>query len=327
MQPVKKFLIAVLTVFVSIVIMFLVIQNIPGNPVEMLANDIIQKQNVQYDVAYARAKSILNYDPDLPIVQRFFIYIQGLATGSLGVSMAYNKPVRDIVSSALPWTFLVVSLSLLLSFAVGILLGIYIAWKRSRALDVAMVAYQSVLGAIPNYVFAYLLVFLFSVTLGWLPDRGAYSTSVTVGWNLPFIQNVLQHAFLPVMSYFLTTVGGWVLSMKANSLSVLGEDYINYAQVRGLPNRRILIHYLSKNAILPMITTLAVSFGLMFGGSPLIENLFMYPGVGYYLNQAISRRDYPLMEGMFLMIIVMVVLCSLFAEFLYKYLNPRLREK
>ena len=323
----KKFIIAILTVFVSMVIMFLVIQNIPGNPVEMAANNIMQQQNVQYDVAYARAKSLLNYDPDLPIMQRFLIYIRGLATGSLGVSMAYNKPVRDLVSSALPWTFLVVSLSLLLSFVVGILLGIYIAWKRSKALDVIMVAYQSILGAIPNYVFGYLLIFLFSVTLGWLPNRGAYSTSVTVGWNWPFVQDVLQHAFLPVMTFFLTTVGGWVLAMKANSLGVLGEDYITYAQVRGLSNHRILIHYLTKNAILPMITTLAVSFGLMFGGSPLIENLFMYPGVGYYLNQALSRRDYPLMEGMFLIIIIMVVACSLIAEFLYKYLNPKLREK
>ena len=323
----KKFIIAILTVFVSMVIMFLVIQNIPGNPVEMAANNIMQQQNVQYDVAYARAKSLLNYDPDLPIMQRFLIYIRGLATGSLGVSMAYNKPVRDLVSSALPWTFLVVSLSLLLSFVVGILLGIYIAWKRSKALDVIMVAYQSILGAIPNYVFGYLLIFLFSVTLGWLPNRGAYSTSVTVGWNWPFVQDVLQHAFLPVMTFFLTTVGEWVLAMKANSLGVLGEDYITYAQVRGLSNHRILIHYLTKNAILPMITTLAVSFGLMFGGSPLIENLFMYPGVGYYLNQALSRRDYPLMEGMFLIIIIMVVACSLIAEFLYKYLNPKLREK
>jgi len=173
---------------------------------------------------------------------------------------------------------------------------------------------------------AYLLVFLFSVTLGWLPARGAYSTATTMGFNLPFITDVLRHAVLPVLAFFLTTVSGWILSMKANSLSILGEDYITYAQVRGLSNRRILLSYLSKNAILPMITNLAISFGLLFGGSPLIENLFLYPGVGYFLNNAIAKRDYTLMQGMFFVIIIMVVASSLIAEFLYKYLNPRLRE-
>lgn len=322
----KKLLIAILTILIAMVVMFTVIQSMPGNPVEIMASDIMKKENVQYNVAYERAKAILNYDPDIPLVQRFLMYIKGLSTGNLGSSLTYKKPVADLVLAALPWTILMVSSSLILSFIVGVLLGIYIAWKRSKALNAALIVYQSILGSIPNYVFAYLLVFLFSVTLGWLPARGAYSTQVEIGWNMPFVLDVLRHALLPVLAYFFTTVSGWIISMKANALSILGEDYIGYAKVRGLPKRRILLSYLTKNAILPMVTSLAVSFGLLFGGSPLIENLFMYPGVGYYLNQAIARRDYPLMQGMFLIIIIMVVLCSLLAEFLYKRLNPRLRE-
>lgn len=323
----KKIGIALLTIVIAAIVMFIVIQNLPGDPVDMLAADLARSENIQYDIAYDRAKAILNYDPDVPIWKRFLDFVGELATGNLGDSITYKKPVTSVIGDALPWTLLVVSLSLLISFLVGVLLGIFIAWKRSKILDSALIAYQSILGSIPNYVFAYLLVFLFSITLRWLPARGAYSTQVTVGFNLPFILDVLKHAVLPVGAYFFTTVAGWVLSMKANSLSILGEDYITYAQVRGLPQRRILIHYLSKNAILPMITSLAVSFGLLFGGSPLVENLFLYPGVGYYLNKAISGRDYPLMQGMFFSIIVMVVLSSLVAEFLYKYLNPRLREK
>jgi peptide/nickel transport system permease protein len=139
--------------------------------------------------------------------------------------------------------------------------------------------------------------------------------------------DVLKHAILPVLAYFLTTVSGWILSMKANSLSIMGEDYITYAQVRGLPNRRIVLTYLSKNAILPMITNLAVSFGLLFGGSPLIENMFFYPGVGYFLNNAIAKRDYTLMQGMFFVIIIMVVASNLLVEIMYRYLDPRLREQ
>lgn len=323
---IKKLLISLLTIFIALIAMFLIIQSMPGDPVDIMATDIMKRENVQYQIAYERAKAILNYDPDVPLLERFGTYATGIVTGNLGVSMTYQKSVASVIGGALPWTLLVVSLALLLSFAVGVLLGIYIAWRRSKILNSVLIGYQSIFGAIPNYVVGYLLVFLFSVTLGWFPARGAYSTAVTPGFNFSFIVDVLYHAFLPVLTYFLTTVAGWVLSMKANSLSVLGEDYITYAQVRGLPKRRILITYLSKNAILPLVTSLAVSFGLLFGGSPLIENMFFYPGVGYYLNKAIASRDYPLMQGMFFIIIVMVVISSLVAEFLYKYLNPRLRE-
>lgn len=323
---VKKFLMAILTILVAMALMFIVIQCMPGDPVDIMATDIMKNQSVQYEIAYERAKAILNYDPDMPLIQRFVNYVKGIATGNLGMSMTYQRSVSSIVGAALPWTFLVVSLSLFLSFTVGVLLGIYIAWRRSTLLNTILIGYQSIFGAIPNYVLGYMLVLLFAVALGLFPARGAYSTNVTPGFNAPFIRDVIYHACLPVMTYFLTTVAGWIMSMKANSLSVLGEDYITYAQVRGLSKGRILTMYLSRNALLPLVTSLAVNFGLLFGGSPLIENLFIYPGVGYYLNRALSARDYPLMQGMFFIIITMVVLSSFVAELLYKYLNPRLRD-
>lgn len=307
--------------------MFVIIQSMPGNPVDIMATDIVKNESIEYALAYERAKTILNYDPDVPLFERFVEYSTSMLSGDFGTSMTYKKNVTEVVGDALPWTLLVVSLSLLLSFSVGVLLGIYIAWRRSKLLNTILIGYQSIFGAIPNYVIGYLLVFLFSVTWGLFPARGAYSTNVTVGFNAMFILDVLKHSFLPVLTYFLATVASWTMSMKANSLSVLGEDYITYAQVRGLSKRRILVTYLSKNALLPLVTSLAVSFGLLFGGSPLIENMFLYPGVGYYLTKAISSRDYPLIQGMFFMIIVMVVISSLAAEFLYKYLNPRLRER
>ena len=318
---------ALFTIVISLGIVFFVIQSMPGDPVDILAQEIQKSENLTYEVAYQRAVATLNYDPSKPMGERFLEYIKGIATGNLGTSLAFKKPVSEIVLGALPWTMLVLSVSLALSFTVGTLLGIYIAWKRKKSLNAALTVYQSIFGSIPDYIVAYLLVFVFAVTLGILPSKGAYSSNVTVGFNLPFILDVMKHACLPIIAYFVTTVATWTVSMKANSLTVLGEDYITYAQVRGLPNRRILIHYLGRNAILPMVTSLAVSFGLMFGGSPLIENLFLYPGVGFYLNTAIARRDYPLMQGMFLIIIIMVVLSSLLAEFLYKVLNPRLRER
>lgn len=307
--------------------MFLVIQNMPGDPVETLAAEIAQTQNLEMDLAYARAKSMLNYDPDIPVLQRLANYLAGVLRGNLGESLSYHKPVTSLMLGALPWTLLVLTISLFLSFAMGVIVGLFIAWKRKRWLNALLNVWQSIFGSIPNYIVAYLLVFLFAVNLGWLPSRGPYSAEVTPGFNGAFIGDVLQHAILPVLSYFLTTVGGWTVSMRANAIGVLSEDYVTYATARGLPQKRILLQYVGRNSILPMITSLAISFGFMFGGSPLIENLFVYPGVGYYLNVAISRRDYPLMQGMYFMMIVVVVLCGLLAEWLYTVLNPRLRER
>ncbi|MBS6600386.1 MAG: ABC transporter permease [Clostridium sp.] len=323
----KKVLTCILTMLTSLLLIFFVIQAMPGDPVETLTQEYMKTGQLGYDQAYAKAKIALNYDPDVPILQRFTTYVKGIASGNLGQSMAFKESVSKIVLGALPWTLLVCSISLFLSFMVGVILGIYVAWKRSKLLDGVITGYQAVVGSIPDYIVAYLLVLLFSLTLGIFPSKGAYSSNVTPGFNLAFIGSVLSHAALPIFSYFLTTLAGWIMGMKANCLSVLGEDYINYAKARGISNKRIIFSYLGRNAMLPMVTSVAISFGMMFGGSPLIENLFVYPGVGYYLTTAISRRDYPLMQGMFLMIIVMVLISGLIAEFLNTRLNPRLREK
>ncbi|MEI3335908.1 MAG: ABC transporter permease [Clostridium sp.] len=323
----KKVLTCILTMLTSLLLIFFVIQAMPGDPVETLTQEYMKTGQLGYDQAYAKAKIALNYDPDVPILQRFTTYVKGIASGNLGQSMAFKESVSKIVLGALPWTLLVCSISLFLSFMVGVILGIYVAWKRSKLLDGVITGYQAIVGSIPDYIVAYLLVLLFSLTLGIFPSKGAYSSNVTPGFNLAFIGSVLSHAALPILSYFLTTLAGWIMGMKANCLSVLGEDYINYAKARGISNRRIIFSYLGRNAMLPMVTSVAISFGMMFGGSPLIENLFVYPGVGYYLTTAISRRDYPLMQGMFLMIIVMVLISGLIAEFLNTRLNPRLREK
>lgn len=323
----KKILKAVLTMLISLVLVFFIVRAMPGDPVTTLTQQYMTTDKLPYDQAYARAKIALNYDPEEPIIQQFVTYINQLIHLDMGTSMSYKESVVTIVAGAVPWTLLVCSISLLLSFIVGNIIGLFIAWKRSKALDGIMTVYQAVFGSIPDYIVAYLLVVIFAIGLGAFPARGAYSSDMNSGWNAAFIFDVLHHAALPVLCYFLTTVASWVMGMKAICVGLLGEDYMNYARARGLSQKRILFNYLGRNAMLPQITSLAITFGLLFGGSPVIENLFVYPGVGYYLNSAISRRDYPLMQGMFLMIIIMVLVSGLFADWLNKMLNPRLREK
>ena len=325
MKWVQRIIVLICTILFSMTITFLVIRSMPGDPVQTMAMNYVRDEGMDYNTAYVRAKNELNYDPQMPIGEQYLTYITGLAQGGLGQSMVYKKPVGQIIASALPWTLFIFSTSLLISFFIGILLGMYTAWKRKSMLDPILSVYTSIAGSIPNYIVAFIFIMIFSVKLGWFPSRGAYNPAIPPGPTPAFIGSVLYHAVLPIAAVVFATLGVWALNMKANAVSILGEDYVTAARIRGLTNNRIITGYVGRNAMLPLVTQLAISFALIFGGSALIENMFLYPGVGYHLNQAIARRDYPLMQGMFLVITIAVVLANLVAEIMNSVLDPRLR--
>jgi len=327
MAWIRRLLLIVLTIFFATTITFVVIRSMPGNPVETLAMDMMRNQGLDYQEAYGKAKALLNYDPDIPLTQQYITYMKGMLSGNFGESMSYRKPVVSVIAGALPWTLFILSLSLFIAFLIGIFIGMYIAWKRKTILDPIVTLYAAVASSIPDFIVGYLLIIIFGVLLNVLPTRGPYDSSITPGFTVQYIGSVLRHAILPISAYVITGLGGWTLTMKGNAISVLGEDYITAAKARGLSERRIVTTYVGRNALLPLITNLAITFGMMFGGSPLIENIFVYPGVGYFLNQAVGRRDYPLMQGMFLMITVAVVLTNLIAEVLYSVMDPRIRQE
>jgi peptide/nickel transport system permease protein len=183
-----------------------------------------------------------------------------------------------------------------------------------------------VANAVPNYVFAYLFIVIFVVTFHLFPMIGAYDASLTTpGFNLSFFVDVLRHAFLPILSYFVTSLGSWVLYMRNNAIVVLGDDYVQAAKARGLPESRITWTYVGRNAMLPLFTLLAINIGYIFGGSTLIEYIFTYPGIGYFISRSVSTRDYPLIQGLFFIITVAVTLSNLIADLIYSRLDPRVR--
>jgi peptide/nickel transport system permease protein len=323
----RRLALLISTIFFAMTLTFLIIHFMPGDPVENMALNLVKDEGVDYETAYRNAKSMLNYDPSIPIYQQYVKYVFGLLGGNLGVSLQYKKPVIDIIAGALPWTLLVLSVSLLLSFLIGILAGMYIAWKRKTILDPILSVYASIVGAVPEFVIAFLLIILFAMRLQWFPSRGSYSSGVVPGFNLPFMISVFSHMFLIVAAYVIDGVGSWAINMKGNAMNILGEDYITSARARGLSDGRIVTKYVGRNAMLPLVTHLAISFGLIFGGSPVIERLFVYPGIGFYMNQAIANRDYLLMQGLFLMVTVTVVFANFFAEMLYSALDPRVRRE
>lgn len=325
MEWIKRILLLVATIFFATTITFIVIRLMPGNPVETMAMQYVRDEGMDYAQAILRAKAELSYDPDLPLTTQYVGYVSNLMRGKLGQSLVYKKEVGAIVASALPWTLFVFSTALFLSFIIGILLGMYVAWRRKTVLDPILSVYASISGSIPNYIVAFIFIMIFSVQLKWFPSRGAWDSAIPVGLTTAYIGSVFYHAVLPITSYIAASVGIWALNMKASAVGILGEDYITAARIRGLTNQRIITSYLGRNAMLPLVTQLAIAFAFVFGGSPLIENMFLYPGVGYFLNVSLARRDYPMMQGMFLIITVAVVVANLVAELLNAVLDPRLR--
>lgn len=324
----KKAGIALLTVAMASVMTFCLLRAMPGDAVYNLARTMAQEKGIEFEEAKRLVTQMINYDPDEPILQQMGRYYGGLARGNLGTSFVYQtKTVNEIIAYAMPWTLFVVTIALLLSFFLGSKLGGLAGYKRKSFLNPIISVYSTITSAVPDYIFAILFQILFCFALGWFPMNGAYDVMVTPGFNLPFFGSVLYHATLPILTFVITRMGMWALSMKGNTTSVLGEDYITAAYARGLHERTIRRKYINKNAMLPLLTTLAVTFGTMVGGATLIENTFVYPGMGQYLGTATGQRDYTVMQGILLVIAIAIVLANFCVEIIYSKLDPRIKEE
>jgi peptide/nickel transport system permease protein len=250
-----------------------------------------------------------------------------MLTGNLGISLSeYPTPVTTVIGSAIWWTLGLVGVATVLAFILGTGLGIVSAWRRGSKLDSIVPPTFVITSAIPYFWVAMVLVLVFGLTLHWFPSQGGYYvTTDTPGLNLTFIQDVINHAFLPAVSLLITTIGTWILTMRNTMITTLAEDYVRMARAKGLPGRRIMFDYAARNAILPNLTGFAMSLGFVVSGAILIEYVFNYPGVGFMLLQAVSGEDYPLMQGLFLLITVAVLFAILVADIITALLDPRTR--
>ncbi len=266
----KRIGVALVTIFVIVSITFVLVRKTPGDVMQAWAMDLVQAYSITYEDALAMVKSWYRYDPDKPLLQQYVDYVSGLLRGDLGKSFIYKVSVNEVLIKALPWTAFVVSISLFLSFGIGTLLGMAMAWKRKSLLDPLVTAYASLTGATPDYITALILLIVFAVNLRLFPLKGAYDATIAPGFTWPFIKSVLMHAALPIAAYTFEHAASWALAMKGSAVGVLGEDYIMAARARGLKESRIMIRYMGRNAILPLVTGLAISLGGMVGGSTLI---------------------------------------------------------
>lgn len=316
----------ILTAWVVTTFTFVLIRLLPGNPVQIRI-DLLMNQGYTYEEAINQAATLYTFDPDEPLLSQYFRYISDLLQGDLGKSItSAGTPVRDQILRFLPWTLISVGSALLISFSLGVLIGLMMAYWRGGILDNVVTAIASILSGIPDYVIAIFIILVGGVQLQLFnvgEMRGGVDPGLTAGFTIEYIGSVIKHALLPVTTYVLATIGVWILSMKSSTISTLGEDYIHVAKARGLSERRILTAYVGRNAMLPLVTRLAISIGFVLSGSVIVERYFEYPGLGLQLARAVGSRDYTTMQGIFLVISIAVIVSNILADLMLGWLDPR----
>ncbi len=310
---------------VAILLNFLIPRMMTGNPADIMFARFQGKLDIHAQDAMRRAFGFV----DGPLPDQFMTYLENLLQGNLGISVsAFPLPVGTVISSGFGWTLRLIGIATILSFLLGVLLGILAAWRRGRFLDSLILPALSIMGAFPYFFVALIALYVLALGLGIFPLGHAFNvTQFTVeSWNDPqFLVSVTQHALLPALTILITSIGGWMLGMRNNMIGVLSQDYIVMAQAKGLNEQRIMFSYAARNAILPSLTAFAMNLAFIVGGALLVEVVFSYPGVGYLLLQAVNNRDYPLMQGIFLMITLAILIANALVDVAYAILDPRTR--
>ena len=319
----------VFMIWIVATITFVAVRALPGNPADVFVQTLVAG-GVPFEQARQRAAVTLHADLGAPLATQYVEYLVNLVHFDLGDSyiIARGHSVAEVIWSRLPWTLFSVGVSLAVSFWLGTRLGLLAAYRRTSRLDHVLTNGAAILDAIPAVVMAVFAVLLLGVVWQVVPVaqmRGAYSPTVRPGLSITFVVDALVHLAVPGAVYVLSSLGAWILAMRSNAIGVLGEDFVTMARARGLPEGRIRGAYVGRNARLPLVTAFAIALGYTVGGSVLIEQIFVYPGLGYTLFQAVGRRDYPVMEGILIVTTVCVLVAVTIADALYGWLDPRIR--
>jgi len=308
--------------FAALTINFFLPRLIPGDP----ATAIIGRPGVSLTPEQLNAVRTALGLSDAPLLQQYLAYLGQLARGDLGLSyIHFPASVVSVIRTGFVWTLLLSVTSLLISFTLGQLLGIFSAWRRGTFLSNALPPAMILIGAFPAFFLAILAVYYLGYQLEWFPTSHAYEDLLAPGLNLPFLLSVGQHMILPVLVIVITTLGSWALGMRNVMISVLGEDYITLAEAKGLSPSRVRYMYAARNAMLPSVTAFGIVLGVSISGQLLIEQVFSYPGVGFLLVRSVQNSDYPLMQGLFLIITAFVLVANFLVDILYTRLDPRVQ--
>jgi len=320
---VQRFGQAVVTVFAVISVSFGLVKALPGGPAAYLLAKLSLSADMSFEQAMIVVEKYVSFQPNQPLYMQYIDYLTSIASGDLGRSLYYDQSVAEILAETLPWTVFYATLAVIFTYGLAIALGAFLAYYEGSHFDSVGSVLSIVANSVPYYAAALILAFVFAYWLHLFPGSGKMPSNADPGLHLDFLLGIIYHAALPILSIVLTAMGGIALSMRGNAVSILGEDYLRVAKLRGLPEGRIALRYVGQNAVLPMYTRMLIDMGFIFGGSIVLEMIFRYPAAGYYMFQAIETRDAPLMMGIFITITIAVVVGILIADLTYGALDPR----
>lgn len=300
---------------------FLLPRALPGEPIAALGDP---RSELYVGDDSRRAAVQRYYGLDQPVGEQYGRYLAGLVRGDLGTSIRFNAPVSEVIGSRLPWTLLLLGVALVVATAAGVLGGVHSAWRRGRRADRRLLTLFLAIDNLPVFFLASLAVYVLAVKLGWFPLSGA-RTPFSQSWGpLRQIADVAHHLVLPAGALALQLVGFQYLVMRAAMVTELGSDHLLLGRAKGLSERVLKYRYAARNALLPSVTVFALQLGFAVTAAIFVETVFAYPGLGSLMIESVGERDYPLMQGCFLVLTVLVVGANLLAELAYRRLDPRM---
>ncbi|NOU67902.1 ABC transporter permease subunit [Paenibacillus sp. LMG 31461] len=297
---------------------------LPGGPVEYITGG--GEEGVVFLTEAQKAAMLEYYHLNDSVGVQFIKYVQGIFTFDFGLSINYKAPVYTIILERLPWTIGIVGISSLFSIIIGLLAGLFSAWRYPGKSDRGMFLSMLSLSTIPEFVIGMVLLILMAVKLKWLPLSGAQTAFLRSDLWMDHAVDIARHAVMPALTLTIGSIAGIYLLLRNEAIRVRNEPYIEFASAKGIGSRGIILRHIARNAALPLVTLIIIRIGALLAGSILVETVFAYPGVGKLLQEAILGRDYPLLHGLFLMMTLFVLLLNFIADFLYPFLDPRIRK-
>lgn len=322
----QRFALLVLTVFISITVVFFVPRLVPGDPLSSIMSNLASvggsRGATELMDEYRRMFGL-----DQSLWQQYLNFLAQLARGNLGYSIgSFPSHVTDILRYALPWTLGLLTVTTFISWILGSIIGAVVGWRgRKSPFFQALVPVALLLYTTPYYILALIFVFLFAYQWPIFPLSGAYSIGMRPSFEPAFILDLIHHALLPALSIIVVSLGWWFLSMRSLIKTLKGEDFILNAEAMGLKENRILWGYAFRNALLPQATGLAISLGNIVGGALITEVIFAYPGIGWLIFNSIKTLDFPVIQGSVLLIIVGVAVANFLIDIAYPLIDPRIR--
>lgn len=303
----------------ALIINFLIPRLMPGTPVDFFAGGSKISAEVQQAI-------IRRFGLDKPVIEQFWLYMANAVRGDFGYSFYYYpQKVWDLIKFALPWTLFINLSALVLQIAIGYYLGVMAAWKAGKRTDTVLQTLSLGLQSTPLFWLAMIVIYVFSFKTGWFPIAGAYTPAADYANIFEKILDIMQHAFLPVLTLTIGQFGVFQLILRNTMVNVLKEQYMMIARAKGLSENRIKYGHAARNALLPMTTFIGLCFAATISGSIFIETIFAYPGIGKLVYDAAFDRDYPVLQGCFLVFSVFIVLANFAVDIVYKYIDPRIR--